>query len=148
MSRPLFRIALISASAVLVIAACGGSGSQDLSGAPEADFYELVSVSEDGQERALVGSAPVTLTFIDEGISVQPGCNTLIASATIADGRLQVDGEIASTKKACEEPLMAQDAFFAQFLSSSPLISFEGSTMMTTSEDVVVTWQATSSNPE
>lgn len=120
---------------ILLLAACG-DGGDGLSGAdtgtsPPADLagHTYTSTSITGHE--LVAGSTVRLTFTEDAISANAGCNTMTGPATWTDGVLKVDGDkLATTAMACEGPLMDQDTWLTGFLTSDPKLSAGGGRLL------------------
>lgn len=104
------------------LAACSGAA-----GAPDLNGRAFTATEVRGQE-AVEGST-ITLTFEDNQVSAQAGCNTLFGPADWEGGTLEIDGTLASTMMACDDALMAQDQWLSEFLSSSPALSLDGDTL-------------------
>ena len=86
----------------------------------------------------LVEGSEITMNFLDDGVSVNAGCNTMSGGYEITDGTF-VAGQFAMTMMACEEALMDQDTWLSEFLASSPTIALDGSTLTLTSEESTIT---------
>lgn len=81
----------------------------------------------------------VALTFTDDGISVNAGCNTLFGSATWTGGVISVEGGIlASTMMACSDALMDQDQLLTAFFTSDPSWSLSGSELTITNDSITM----------
>lgn len=134
-------IALAGCGLLLTLAACGNSTS----GTSGVTFEDLVALSyissdiqENGSQRPLATETPITITFTEDGISVNAGCNTLFGSVTIEDGRLTASSALASSMMMCEEPLMLQDEWLTAFLNESPQITTsEGTLTLTTDSSAI-----------
>ena len=113
----LWRTAIAGAAASLLLAGCGGGG---------ADLAGSTYTSTEVRGHDLVEGSQVTLTFDDGRISANAGCNTMNGAATWEGETLEVEGPLASTMMACEEPLMEQDTWLSDFLTSSPDLAVEG----------------------
>lgn len=111
------RTALVVVAGGLALAACGGGGA-DLAGS------SFTSIEVRGHD--LVEGSRVTLTFADGQVSANAGCNTMNGAATWDGETLEVEGPLASTMMACEEPLMEQDDWLSDFLTSSPDLAVDG----------------------
>jgi heat shock protein HslJ len=76
----------------------------------------------------------------DGYLSGHAGCNSQFGAYTIEDGVLVVDG-LGSTMVGCTPEREAQDMWYADVLTSSPSISWDGDTLtlVSESEDGVVT---------
>ena len=137
---PRTTIALL-ALAGLAFAACGSDddGSADSANVPTADELSgLRFVSSDVTGYDLVEGTEITMAFDDDAVSVNAGCNTLNGGYEITDGAF-VAGQFAMTMMACDEPLMAQDTWLSEFLSASPAISLDGSTLSLTGDETTIT---------
>jgi heat shock protein HslJ len=73
-------------------------------------------------DRDLVPGSTISMTFTDDSLSVNAGCNTLGGPASVDDDGELVVAELATTLKACEDPLSDQDAWLTSFLTSRPTI--------------------------
>lgn len=121
------RLASVAVAGALLLAACSSGSS-----APEASVatwtnvdsltYVSTAVTVDGQGKPLASDQPISIRFADGQVSIQAGCNTMVGSAAIVDGVLNV-GELASTRMACEQALMDQDAWLARVLSAGPTVT-------------------------
>lgn len=137
---PRSAIALL-ALAGLTLAACGSDDDNgaDSANAPTADELSgLRFVSSDVTGYDLVDGTEITMAFDDDAVSVNAGCNTLNGGYEITDGAF-VAGQFAMTMMACDEPLMAQDTWLSEFLSASPAISLDGSTLSLTGDETTIT---------
>ena len=137
---PRSAIALL-ALAGLTLAACGSDDDNgaDSANAPTADELSgLRFVSSDVTGYDLVEGTEITMAFDDDAVSVNAGCNTLNGGYEITDGAF-VAGQFAMTMMACDEPLMAQDTWLSEFLSASPAISLDGSTLSLTGDETTIT---------
>ena len=131
-------IALTGCGLLLTLAACGNSTSST----SDVTFQDLVALSysssviqENGYQRPLATETPITLTFTEDGISVNAGCNTIFGSATINDGRLAASSPLASSMMMCEEPLMLQDEWLTAFINASPEITTSEDTLTLTTDN-------------
>jgi heat shock protein HslJ len=85
----------------------------------------------------LVEGSQVRLTFEVTRIGASAGCNQMSGEYGLTDGVLRV-GQMAMTEMACEEPLMAQDAWLAGFLPGATA-SIDGTTLTLTKDGTTVT---------
>lgn len=128
-------LTLIAATALTTLTACGDDGGStpsidDLSGSS----YKSTSV--EGFE--MVAGTDVTFTFDGDGISVNAGCNTMFGGIEINDGVLSV-GPMASTRMACDEALMEQDAALIQFLEAGPKLELDDDVLTLIGADATIT---------
>lgn len=111
----------------------GSSGDDDADASSGAGTGPLVgrtflseSVTEDGQPRPLVDDTQITLTFDDDAnITLNAGCNTLMASVEIEPDRLVVSG-VGGTEMGCPDDLMDQDAWLAEVMEADPAYTLDG----------------------
>lgn len=103
----------------------GGSGGSSSTGgsdsdgtAPDDGTYVATEVS--GQ--VLVEGTTLRLAWDGGTVSADAGCNSMSGPATVADGRLSVDG-LAMTEMGCEPERMEQDQWVAELLGSGPEIT-------------------------
>jgi len=99
------------------------------------DGREFLSQSVEGQE--LVEGSTIRLGFADGSISAHAGCNQMNGAYTLDGDVLHVEA-LATTEMACEPPLMDQDTWLAEFLSSGPAVTLDGDTLTLTSGDVSI----------
>ena len=128
-TRPLRTTVAALAAGVLLLAACGDdeastddTASDGRADAPpdegtvaELDGREFVSSEVEGRE--LAAGSVIRLTFTGEELGIAAGCNSMGGAYAITDGVLTVS-QLFTTEMACEEQLMEQDAWLAEFLSA------------------------------
>jgi heat shock protein HslJ len=134
-------------AAITLLAACSSTGaaSPHPSGAPgdaavPATADALVGrtfLATDSEGTQLVEGSQVRLTFEATRIGASAGCNQMSAEYELTHGVLHV-GQMAMTEMACEEPLMAQEAWLAAFLPGATA-SLDGTTLMLTKDGIAVT---------
>ncbi len=128
------RVTLVSVGAA-VLAAAGlvlGTASGDDT---EAGMLPVASLEEISGTWSLVDdqSAPaplvaaVTLQFAEGGLFVDTGCNTGRGPVSVDDSRLVllVD-HLATTRRACEPTLAAQEAWVLDMVASTPRLERGG----------------------
>ena len=94
------------------------------------------STTVEGHE--MVAGTNVTMSFDQDGMAVNAGCNTLRGAITIEDGVLAV-GPMAQTMMACTDDLMAQDTFLGEFFAAGPTITLDDGTLVLTTPDASIT---------
>jgi heat shock protein HslJ len=130
---------LVLAALSALMAACGGSsarsgGSSPAPPSPASHTYESTAVT--GLD---LHGAGVTLAFGDNGnLSANAGCNTMSGRYSIADGRLVVDGPLASTLMGCPGR-DNNDAALSDFLTSRPSLMLKGDTLTLAGASVSMT---------
>ena len=139
--RALAPVLLLAATVTLV--ACGDSSS---SGSPDdtsqLDLVGLTYVGDDvtvdGAPSPLVKGSTIRLTFSDGSIGASAGCNQMGGDASWDDGLLKAQN-LFMTEMGCSEPLMKQDAWLSDFLSSEPTLTQDADTLTLTSDGTVIT---------
>lgn len=146
MRRSLLTVLFVAVAA----ASAGGCGSDPGDGERASDITPPTTVvTTDDLEGQSFGSTTVTgydlvpdtrvsLTFAEHRVSAVAGCNTQNADVDIVDGRLQITSEIAATSMPCEDPLLNQDRWIADFLHSGPVVAGDGETLTLTAGDEVI----------
>jgi heat shock protein HslJ len=118
------RIAIASTiafTAALALTACGSS-----SASPEGGTYTTNAMTVDGTEQPLALDSTLKVAFVDGGVSVNAGCNTMFSPADLSNGTITLSGPLAGTKMACPPELMAQDEALAAFFSAGPAWTLDG----------------------
>lgn len=124
-----FGVAILVGGA-MTLAGCGSSTEADGSGAEPLDLAGRSFTSTEVAGRTLVTGTTVTLTFEDNQVSAQAGCNTIFGAATWEDGVLTAEGPLGMTQMGCEKGLAAQDEWLSEFLTSTPALSLDGDTLV------------------
>jgi heat shock protein HslJ len=139
--RALTPVLLLTATVTLV--ACGDTsspGSPD--GSSPLDLVGLTyvgsAVTVDGAPYPLVKGSTIRLTFSDGSIGASAGCNQLGGDASWDDGMLKAPN-LFMTEMGCSAPLMRQDTWLADFLSSEPTLTQDADTLTLTSDGTVIT---------
>lgn len=152
---PLAPLATAGAAvlALTVLAGCGGAdtdsatddtgaaGSTDLSIADLEGLTFEASTPDalDSAQQTLVDGSPITVGFEDSGLSASAGCNGLGGKVAVDGGTLDVRGGLVGTEMACADPVMAQERWLSDFLTSSPEIELDGDTLTLTGADDTLT---------
>jgi heat shock protein HslJ len=140
----------VLALAGLTLAACGSddpgtvpdpvddtaAGSGGALAAADLDGRTFVSTEVTGYD--LVEGTEINVTFLADAMSVRGGCNSMNGGFQIGDGVLTA-GPFAATMMACDQPLMDQDTWLNEFLSSLPTIELDGETLTLASGDTTMT---------
>lgn len=92
-------------------------GSTGAAGIPTGTWTLVSYGSPENPQPAIQGS-PATLTFTDQGINGQAGCNQYSGSYEFANGTLTF-GNIVSTLMACEQSIMDQEIAFLEALQTA-----------------------------
>ncbi len=118
-------------------AGASAAGSAGRTAGGELDGAAFV-VTEVTGSHTIAPNTTITLTFEGGSLSANAGCNAMAGRYTTAAGRLTAP-QLASTMMACDDALMAQDAWLAQFLASGPTYTLDGDTLtLTNGTDTVV----------
>ncbi|HVQ87149.1 MAG TPA: META domain-containing protein [Actinomycetes bacterium] len=127
--------------ALLALSGCG-STTQSADPASNSDVsgrtYVSHSVDINGNPTALVRSTNLQLSFTDDGISANAGCNSMSGRATIDDDTLVISGGLAMTEMGCESARMDQDQWFADLLTAKPTLSVDGDSLTLDSDGTVI----------
>ena len=129
---------LMTAAMLMIAASCGDDdpAASDEPVTPEIlDGRTFLSTEVTGQ--TLVADTRITLRFEADTLSVVAGCNTITGVYTVASDELVV-GTMAQTRMACEEDLMAQDAWIIDLLTGSPDITLADDVLTLASETTTV----------
>lgn len=121
------RLAVVLAVPLFVLAACGDSGSADVSArsVPDLDAtsWIVTAVTENGDPRALVPGSEIRVSFADGAISIEGGCNHLTGRYSLSsDSELSTEA-LAGTEMGCAQPLMDQDAWLTGTVFAKPLLA-------------------------
>ena len=131
------RISRIAIAATLALTGCSSPSSS-----PEGGTYTTSTIDVDGTAQPLALDSTLQVAFIDGGVSVNAGCNTLFGPADLSGGTIALTGALASTKMACPTELMAQDDQFAAFFSAGPTWSLDGEVLTLTGGTTTITLTA------
>jgi heat shock protein HslJ len=140
--------------AVALLAACqAGSASpvpsqptSDEPSAPPAVAGEAPSAADlDGRTfivtradgYAIVPGSEISLKFERGQLGISAGCNQMGGAYQVVDGALAV-GAMMTTEMACEEPLMAQDAWIGGFVNGA-VLALDGDTLTLVGDGVTLT---------
>jgi heat shock protein HslJ len=135
---PRTAIALL-ALAGLTFAACGSDDSGSSSGSltpQDLDGRTFVSTEVTGHD--LVEGTEINMTFLADSMSVSGGCNSMNGGFEIDEGVLTA-GPFAATMMACDQPLMDQDTWLNEFLTSLPTIELDGETLTLAGGETTIT---------
>ena len=98
------------------------NGSTAVSGASELEGVWTVT-NATSAPAPVVGT--VRLTFEGGDVVAETGCNTASGPYSVEDSTL-VAQQLASTRMACEETLMAQEQWIVEMLSGTPRLELSG----------------------
>lgn len=144
----------LAATCMVVLAACGGGSPPTPSPAATArpatpaapdptsptdtmglDGRTFLGTGITGRDLADIGR--IRLAFAAGRLNATGGCNSMSGPYQVAGGALAT-GQMATTEMACEEPLMAQDAWLAGFLDGAT-VALRGATLDLARDGVTLT---------
>jgi heat shock protein HslJ len=116
------RLRFAAVPLLLVLAGCGARAADQSPPDPlRGKTFLATAVTENGKPHALVPNTELSVEFTDDGRMIaQAGCNTMQGPVNTADGKLVIDGGLASTAIGCPQDSSEQDAFVAAVLGASP----------------------------
>lgn len=127
------------AGAVLLLAGCGQNTGTDTGASPTGKTYLSTSVTEDGKPKQLAPKTRVRLQFTDDGrLVADAGCNSMQTKVSTKDGKLTLDGELASTAMGCPGPQQGQDSWLAGIISAKPTWKLDGSKLDVTAGSTTI----------
>lgn len=108
--------------------------------------FASVSVTETGIVPApVVEGTTIRLTFTaPDALTAEAGCNTLGFGVVVDDAQLRVADEVSSTRMACTDDLMAQDAWLTTFFTDDPAYDLTGTTLTLTRASTEIVLEVTS----
>ncbi|MBA2952218.1 META domain-containing protein [Nocardioides sp. MAH-18] len=119
----------------VLLTGCGGDSDNETTAA-DLNGSTFTSTEVDGHD--LVEGSKITLTFDDDKLSAEAGCNTMSAPYVIEDDLMSWDGEVAATMMACSDELTAQDAWLTDLLKTGVDVELDGDTLTLTHEDETI----------
>lgn len=133
-------LALVVSMLLLVLSGCGTADVTAGDGSDVDDRTFLsTEVTRDGESHALVDGSRVRISFADDQVSVQAGCNTLFGGYAVQGGVLSVNG-MGGTQMGCPPELVAQDAWLVRLLEAGPSVEVQDDTLTLTGNATVITF--------
>lgn len=137
------RLAALLAAPLLLLASCGsqtadGPGAGGAADAPSGPYLST-AVTVDGQDHPLVDGKPIRLVVDNGQLALSAGCNQMGGPATWSGGTVDL-GAMAMTEMGCAEPLMAQDAWIADFFSGTLKVATDGDDFTLTKDGTAMTF--------
>ena len=129
--RLALRLRLPCAAAVLLVASCTLFDEKPIP-LPEGR-WEMISSSFVDAGR-IPGIARATLQIRDGRLSAFSGCNTGTGAVTSEDGKMAV-AALATTRRACSEPVGGFDGRYFRLLRDRPYFRTEGDTLILAAGD-------------
>ncbi|WP_242000271.1 META domain-containing protein [Kribbella rubisoli] len=127
------------AGTVLLLAGCGQNSDPGAGASPVGKTFLSTSVSEDGKPKQLAPKTRVRLQFTDDGrLVADAGCNSMQTTVSTKDGKLTLNGELASTAMGCPGPQQGQDQWLAGIISAKPTWKLDGSKLDVTAGSTTI----------
>lgn len=131
----LAAVVAVTSLGLLSLGACGDGGDNATtsggsgSGGLEGRTFLAQQITENGAPKAPAAASVVALSFANATLQVNAGCNTMSGAYRLdEDGTLLLDG-LSTTEMACDEALMAQDAWLAALLQAGPVLLLDEDTL-------------------
>ena len=122
------------AAGALIFAACGSDSPSGDS--PDLEGHEFLSTTVEGHD--LVEGTEIHIGFTDGSLGADAGCNSMGGDYTL-DGDILDVGPMFATEMGCEQALMDQDTWLAEFLTSSPTASFDSDVLVLERDGTIIT---------
>lgn len=126
-----------AALSLLLLAATACSDNEPASPAPEPTPEGRTYISTDVTGTPIPGGGPLTLTFADDRISANAGCNTHSGTVDLRDHVLHVS-ELASTLAGCPGDRAGSDAWVGDLLRGDPTWQLEQDRLTLTGKETTV----------
>jgi heat shock protein HslJ len=130
------RLSYLAVPLLLVLTACGepAGGANTAPNPLSGRTFLATALTDNGKPRALLPNTELSVEFTDDGrLIAQAGCNTMQGPVNTADGKLVLDGGLASTAIGCPPASGEQDAFVAKVIGASPSWRLAGDRLTITS---------------
>jgi heat shock protein HslJ len=120
------RLRYLAAPLLLVLASCGARAADQPAGQSAPDplrgrTFIATAVTDGDVPHALVPDTELSVEFTDDGrLIARAGCNIMQGNINTADGKLNIDGDLAMTAMGCDPARQEQDLFVAKVLGASP----------------------------
>jgi heat shock protein HslJ len=137
------RLLALLAAPLLLLASCGsqtadGPGAGGAADAPSGPYLST-TVTVDGQDHPLVDGKQIRLVVDNGQLALSAGCNQMGGPATWSGDTVTL-GVMAMTEMGCAEPLMAQDAWIADFFSGTLKVATDGDDFTLTKDGTAMTF--------
>ncbi len=127
--------------ATLVLAGCGGSSSGTADGSTEvtaADLDNTSYLSAGVEGHDLVPGTRIRLSFENDGMAADAGCNGMFGPYAVKDGVLSWSAGVGSTQVGCPDDLMKQDQWLQTWLQAGADATLDGDTLTLSSDGVTM----------
>lgn len=125
-------------SIAVAAALAAGGGEVAAADSPGGEIWQRtfrsVSVTEDGQPRALVSGTRIRIEFPNGALRAGAGCGVITGSAALTAARLTVTGLNLLRSDCSDEAAYAQDAWLAAFLDRDPAVELDGHDLVLSDE--------------
>ncbi|MFI6217994.1 META domain-containing protein [Nocardia brasiliensis] len=138
MAANLVRFGPIVLLAVLAINACSSGDSNSPANPPDQTLMGRTFVSTGVEGSPIPGGGPLRLTFKDNRVSADAGCNTHSGAVALAEQKLVVSS-LASTLMACGGDRQGADEWLSGLLNSQPAWQLDGPKLTLKSDNLTVT---------
>ncbi|MFF3223612.1 META domain-containing protein [Nocardia suismassiliense] len=135
MAANFVRFGPIVALALLAVTACS-SGDSDSKPA-ESGLVGRTFLSTEVEGAPIPGGGPLTLTFKDDRIAADAGCNSHSGVVALDDHKLHVSG-LASTLMACPGDREGADEWLSGLLNSDPTWQLDGAKLTVKNDNLTV----------
>lgn len=123
---------------VVALATTGcGVGGSDSGGQLGGRTFLSSAVTDHGETRALAPGTRIQLTFDNDKIKADAGCNHLFGPVRVVGERLTVS-DLGWTQKGCEAALHEQDDWLTGFLSAGPSWRVDGDQLVLRAGDTEI----------
>ncbi|WP_306362093.1 META domain-containing protein [Nocardia sp. CC227C] len=127
---------LFVAALAMVVAGCSSSGDDDASPTATPMGRDFVSTEVEGLP--IPGGGPLTLSFREDRVTANAGCNTATGPVNLDGGVLTAD-QLATTLMGCPEDRAQADAWQEGLLKSRPTWKVDGDTLVVSGNGSTVT---------
>ncbi|WP_433655880.1 META domain-containing protein [Nocardia sp. CA-128927] len=136
MSANFVRFGPVALLALLAVTACGSGDSKSNTTTPNLAGRTFLSTAVDGTP--IPGGGPLTITFKEDRIAADAGCNSYSGAVAFDDHKLHVTG-LASTLMACTGDRAGADEWLSGLLNSDPAWQLDDTKLTLKSDNLTVT---------
>ncbi|WP_405165323.1 META domain-containing protein [Nocardia sp. NBC_01499] len=136
MSATFARFGPVVLLALLAVTACSSGDSNPKPAAPTLVGRTFVSTRVEGAP--IPGGGPLNLSFKDDRIAADAGCNSYSGAVTLDNHKLHVSG-LAGTLMACTGDRQGTDEWLTGLLSSEPTWQLDSTTLTLKTDKLTVT---------
>ncbi len=133
------RRLLVALSAAVLLAACSGA-PDDLEAWLVGSAFRADPGAAGSQHPPIVEGSLIEVRFGAGTLSATGGCNDMVGRRVVEGAALVLPDGLASTERACDSGLMAQDDWVAALLESRPelVVEEDGRRLIVTGEHMLV----------